>query len=212
MSFQIRISPDGLHAAAERQNSIAKMVNDVYERLGSLSSELNAAWDGGASRQALGAIAELRDTTEALAEGIGVGARKLNNIAQAFENLDEGDSLTFTAIVFDPGIMARCGGGMPSIKAFLLNFSGTMRIVPDAVRHVAEALMKLSSLVEDAGAQLNANMKVLSDEWEGKAYLKYAEETKELLKGIKKLNAAIEELAGRIRAAAIRYEEIDNMY
>ena len=209
MAIQIRVSPDGLRAAAERQRTIANMVQEINGRMGNLSSALNAAWDGSASQQALGAMVELRDATQAIAECIESGATKLNDLAQAFEFLDEGKSGAIPIVAkLDLKQFPMLTGTLRDI----LNFTGVVRIVPDEVRAVAGNLEDVCAEIVDALGRLRQNADALAGEWEGRAYQKYQVETEELAAGMKQVVKSVEEFADRIRFAATRYEEIDNMF
>lgn len=210
MAIQIRISPDAMRASATRQKSIAQKVYEINDRMGNLSSQLNAAWDGGASVQALGNLAELRDSAKDAAQFLDAGAEKLMNIAQAFEALDDGGT---------PTIMPFDINNFPLLKAipgiaieWILNFSGTVRIVPEEVREVGKELDVTANMVKDVAAQLTKHVKTLESEWDGRACDRYCAEMREDITSLKILASKLDDFAARVIKAANRYEEIDNMF
>lgn len=210
MAIQIRISPDAMRASAARQKSIAQKVFEINDRMGALSSKLNAAWDGGASVQALGNLAELRDSTKDAANFIDTGSDKLNAIAQAFETLDEGGAPVIVALDIANFPMLR--GVINIITEWMLNFSGTVRIVPDEVREVGKELDVLSNLVKEVAAELNKHLKTLDSEWDGRASEKFKADMQENIASLKVLSAKLDDFGARVIKAANRYEEIDNMF
>lgn len=213
MAFQIRVSPNALRESADRQRAISASLQELSSRMGALSTALNAAWDGGASIQALGAFAELRDATNAAADYVEDGASKLNAFAQAVESLDDGKPTIVPIARMDIGAITNLlKTPAPSLKGFLLAFSGALRIVPDEVREIAQQLEEVANNLEDDCAQLRNLVDKLANDWEGRAYQKYAEETSDAAAGFRRLAAEVHEFSDRLRTAAMRYEEVDNLF
>lgn len=211
MAFQIRISPDALRAAAERQKSVLSTIDETKSKMTAMISMLNQAWDGGASSQAIGTLEELRNLAGNLGEGANGGANKLESIAQAFEALDDGEDSPFVAVRFDDRITQLVGCPAPRPN-FPLVFSGSLRIVPDQVRNVATQCKQLTEVYVGIVDELRNSLNTLEGEWEGKSFLKFANECEELIKAFKRMANVLEEFADRIRTVATRYEEIDNMF
>ena len=89
MSFQIRINPQALRAAAQRRAQVQEATRECTAQLENMRNRLNAAWDGGASNQALESMDDIIESVKSLAEGTDVTANVLQAIASMFEELDE---------------------------------------------------------------------------------------------------------------------------
>lgn len=208
MAFQIRISPEVLRAAAERERAVAEAVISAKEKLGSMYSDLNAAWDGGASNMALNSLQTLRDGASQIADGVGDGAEKLNGIAAAFEALDNEGTLPGIAVMRPLDGALRILPGIP-IK-WIIGLKGELRIIPDEVRVVANRSRALADEMEQTAQELRAILKTLEDSWEGRAYSKFAEDTYEQINAFLRMAEQLNEFGDELHKTAVRYEELDN--
>lgn len=209
MAFQIRITPAALHAAAQRQRTVAETVAETSGILTSLAAELGEAWEGSASIQALNALDELRSVAGNIGDGAGNSAERLMGVAQAFEALDEGGPVS-VAVLWDRDRFIKLVGCPMPKPQFPLMVIDNLRIVPEQVRAVAAKCKQVSDTYAETAAELNNMISELGKDWEGKAYNRFAEETGELASAFKRLSNAVDEFADRIRMMATRYEELDN--
>lgn len=207
MAFQIRISPEVLRAAADRHRAVADAVSNAREKLGNMYSDLNAAWDGGASNMALNTLQQFRDAAAQLGEGTNEGAEKLSSIAAAFEALDNEGAIAPIAIVRKMGNLAALIGIPPK---WLIGLKGELRIIPDEVRVIGERSRALADEMEQTAHELRATLKTLENSWEGRAYSKFAEETYETINGFLKFADHLNEFGSELHRTAARYEELDN--
>ena len=60
MAFQIRIVPESLRSAAQKLKNIASKAGEAEGRITNLKQQLDAAWDGGASTDALSSLEDLK--------------------------------------------------------------------------------------------------------------------------------------------------------
>ena len=209
MAFQIRISPEVLRAAAERERAVADAVSNARERLGNMYSDLNAAWDGGASDMALNALKTLREGANQIGEGVNEGAEKLNSIAAAFEALDnEG---TIPTIAVRMGSLAGLIKTLPVIPAaWIIGLKGELRIIPDEVREIAQRSRVLADEMEQTAQELRSILKNLENSWEGRSYSKFAEDTYEQINAFLRFAEQLNEVGDQLHRTAARYEELDN--
>lgn len=206
MSFQIRINPQALRAAAQRRAQVQEATRECTAQLENMRNRLNAAWDGGASNQALESMDDIIESVKSLAEGTDVTANVLQAIASMFEELDE--TLSAGSAVAVPVYAKRIA--CPILPGFILRLSGNLRIIPDEVRESADMGREVSKRFTEAADEIWSQVQSLEDVWEGKSFNKFYDESKELVNGFKELSDAVDSLCTKLYVAAERYEEIDN--
>ncbi|MGM9603388.1 MAG: WXG100 family type VII secretion target [Faecousia sp.] len=207
----IRISPDALRAAAERQRNILSAVDETKTKMTSMTSELDQAWNGGASVQAIHTLQDLRKAADSIFDGLQDGASMLDGIAQAFEALDDGENSPLIAIRLDDRFNQRLGCPAPG-PIFSLAFSGQLRIEPDQVRDVAAQCNQIAEEYVGKANELQNSLSTLESDWQGKSFTRFANMSTKLIGAFKEISEALNEFANKIRNAANRYEEIDNMF
>lgn len=207
--FQIRVVPDALRGAADRFIGVLNVAGEAQDRVDSLIARLNEAWDGPASMKALQNFRELHSHTGDLYDGAKGLATKLQQIAETFETVDGGrpSIMQFVTVVErlqGLGAAARLLAGIENI------FGGSLRIVPDEVRSVAQECKQLSDSLASAAGEVNDIRADLANGWEGKSYDRFSNEADELRSAYKQYANALDQFADTIMVAANRYEELDN--
>lgn len=208
MSLQIRISSDALRSAAERQRVIQAGLDETTDTLGTQISQLRQAWEGNAGLQAAEILEELKKHAVKLLDATAYGASKLTGFCEMFEAIDKGEQISAFVSKFD--VLHIVGCPRPTLFPFYL--PGNVRIVPEELRVVATQCSTIAATYTEKADELRDLLNKLQNEWEGNAFNKYSEETLDLIAEFTKMADAIMEFADRIRTAALRYEEIDNMF
>lgn len=209
MAYQIRISPNALRAAAERHLTVTAAVDEATARLSNLVTALNAAWDGGASNEALSTMREIREAIANISEGTAGHADKLKRIAEAFEALDESGTPSGIAIMTDFTLPPLVGpGGM--LRKFNWFLQNTLRIVPDEVRQVADQCRHISNELQETAHKLKADVDGLAADWEGRSYDRFAAQSHEMIAAFRHGAERLDQFADTIARAADRYEALDN--
>lgn len=202
--MQIRVSPDGLRDVANVQQEVLNNVNVQISKMDEISGELRSAWNGVSGSQANNTFAGVKANCIKVADTIGDSISKLKSIADVFESVDaEGQG--FVIHTFPDGLVP-----MPVFPNFVLNLQGTVEIDTDRVRDIAEQCkIVLNTLTENSDAFSNT-LNGLSNIWEGRAFMKYQDEAKEIIKAFSVIVEDLSEFVPRIVNAANRYEEIDS--
>lgn len=210
MSFQIRITPAALYAAAERQKAIVNKISENTDLLSKLSSELESCWEGSTSIQALDSLGQIRREAKSLEEFAARSAERLTYVARAFESIDEDGGSVWTAV------QAKFDHLRPLIgilrPQFHLVVSDQLRIIPEQVRTVAYQIAEVGVAFADASAEMTEMANGLAQDWEGKSYDRFVNEAEDVINAIKNMAEAIEELSERIGKVADRYEELDSAF
>lgn len=202
--MQIRISPDVLRDVAKKQIDIINQIAEENTKLGALTSQLGEAWEGPAGAQAQNAFEEIRTGIKKVIDGAGDCTQKLIGVAEAFESIDSGENV-LAIKKFSTDLAP-----MPLRPTLVLSMSGMVRIDPDRVRDIAEQCKIISTTISENTNAYFESIGDLSNEWEGKSYVKYEEETREVIKALREIEDVMAEFISRIVNAANRYEEIDN--
>lgn len=217
MAGMIRISPDALRAAAERYMMVNATIEEAGARLKALASQLDASWDGGASRAALDKIQDLIVAVGDAAETSSGTSSMLKGVAQAFESFDAGNSSViapWSGVIDMLGrITLRCPpGGIGGILRALYHFDGSMRIEPDAVRAVAYGCKVVADDLREAAQEIIAQADGLASQWEGNAYNRFREQSNDIRASFMQIADHIDEFASETIESANRYEELDNTF
>lgn len=204
--MQIRVSPDVLRSVAKEQENIINNIAQETSKINDIGHQLGEAWEGASGAQAQNALEEIRTGIKRILEGAGDSARKLVSIADAFESIDSGEKvLAIKQFHPRPGVIP-----MPVMPNLILSMPGMVRIDPDRVRDIAEQCKAVSITISENSSAFSDSVKNLANDWEGKSYAKYEDETIEIIKALREIEEAIAEFISRIVKAANRYEEIDN--
>lgn len=206
MAFQIRISPAAVRAAAQRNHAIAEIIENTASELSALAAELGDSWDGGASIQTIDSLQEIRAAVGRVADGVHDSAEMLNGVAEAFESLD-GGSAAFSAVgIIKPRYMVGCPAPRP---VFALGVNESLRIMPEQVRIVAHKLRERAEMFAKTGNDYRATISALANDWEGNAYVRFADAATELAGAFPQIVELLDELSSQIITIANRYEELD---
>ena len=209
MANMIKISPEVLRAAAGKQETAAAQMEDLCIKLKVLTSNLEAAWQGNSGEEAANGLAELYDSTKKASRAVEASANKLKQIASLFEAVDEGsDQSIFAGAVSWLRDLIRPIIGTPAPR-FFIKVVTFLNIDPDAVRNVSGGLIEVSAALFEIRDIVTESTSGLANDWVGKAYTKYAEESATLVNSLDNLAEAVTEYAAKIRRAADRYEELD---
>ncbi len=204
--MQIRILPDALRSAAQKQQDIIGNIAEETSKITELSNQLSDAWEGTSGSQACNALEEIRTGIKNIIDGASNNARKLISIADAFESIDGGESNIAVQVLPLKALV------MPIRPAFSLSMPGLVRIDPDRVRNIAEQCKVVSNSLSDGVSTFTASVKDLGNNWEGRSYAKFEDETDEIIRAFGEIEEILTELISRIVNAANRYEEIDNSF
>lgn len=202
--MQIRVSPDALRSVAKQQESIIHNIAEETSKLSDIGNQLTEAWEGASGAQAHNALEEIRTGIKKTLDGTGDGVRKLVSVADAFESIDSGESV-LAIKQFPTGFIP-----LPIRPNLIWSMPGLVRIDPDKVRDIAEQCKVVLTSVSENTDSFADSIKGLADDWEGKSYLKYEEETIKIVKALREVEDNFSEFISRIVTAANRYEEIDN--
>lgn len=202
--MQIRVSPDALRSVAKQQESIINNIAEETSKINDIGNQLAEAWDGASGAQAHNALEEIRTGIKKILEGAGDSAKKLVSVADAFESIDSGENV-LAIKKFPTGFVP-----MPIRPNLILSMPGLVRIDPDRVRDIAEQCKVVLTSVSDNASAFADSIKGLADDWEGRSYAKYEDETTEIIKALREVEDGLSEFISRIVTAANRYEEIDN--
>lgn len=206
--MQIRIVPDALRNAAGAQRNIINQIMDDASKLKNIVNQLNEAWEGASGAQAQNALEEIRVGIKKILDGAEKSVSKISIVADAFERIDDGEmELIAPMKKFTPGVVP-----MPIGPGFALSMPGMVRIDPDRVRDLAEQCKVISISISDKAAQLDDSIRDLAMNWEGKSYMKYEEETREIIRALRMIEESMNEFASKSMLAANRYEEIDSSF
>lgn len=126
------------------------------------------------------------------------------SIADAFESIDNGDTARVVKELYK-GLMP-----MPIMPTLSVAIPGFVRIDPDKVRDIAEQCKAVLNSFSENTDTFADSIKGLADNWEGKSYSKYEQETLEIVKALREIADNFSEFISKIVTAANRYEEIDN--
>ncbi len=204
--MQIRILPDALRSAAQKQQDIIGNIAEETSRITELSNQISDAWEGASGSQACNALEEIRTGIKNIIDSASNNARKLISIADAFESIDGGESNIAVQVLPIKALV------MPIRPAFSLSMPGLVRIDPDRVRNIAEQCKVVSISLSDGVSTFTASLKDLGNNWEGRSYAKFEEEAYEIIRAFGEIEEIMTELVSRIVNAANRYEEIDNAF
>lgn len=212
MANMIRISPNALRAAAERHLTVTAAVDEATARLANLVTELNAAWDGGASNDALDNMREIREDIADIAKGTSGHADRLKRIAEAFEALDESSG---NPTIMPLNLVGRIASLIPIgpdgiLRPFNWFLHNSLRIVPDEVRNVANQCRHVSDELMETAMKLTADVDALSSDWEGRSYERFAADSRDMITAFKNCASRLVKLAETLNNAADRYEALDN--
>ena len=189
---------------ANRQENIINNIDEGIAKLGDLTNQLRDAWEGASGAQAYNALEQISSVIKRIVDGVGECTEKLVGVAEAFESIDNGENgiaIRKPSLGFIP---------MPIRPNFVLSMPGMVRIDPDRVRDIAKQCKDISvSISENTDAFFDC-IEELSNDWEGRSYVKYEEDAREVIKALRETEDAMEEFISRIMNAANRYEEIDN--
>lgn len=205
MAFQIRISPVAVRIVAQRHRAIAESIENTASEFSALVSELEDSWDGGASFQAIESLQNIRAAAGRVANGVSDSADMLTGVARAFESVDDGE-ISMAYGVIKPIHMVGCPAPGPM---FSLGINESLRIVPEQVRNVAHKLRERAEIFTGIGNDYRATISDLSNNWEGNAYIRFADAAMELTEAFPQIAELLDELAERIITIANRYEELD---
>ena len=211
MSVQIRIIPEEVRNISGTQQTIAETIGNSVEQLTSASSLLSGAWDSEAALQMIDFIEQVEKALKSLNSHVFEGSSRLVEIANLFENIDGNlDSPFSIAKMVSVNNVLMC----PMFRGISWNTSssGTIRIVPEDVRHVAELCDSVSTECHDISGQWNSTLEQLQAVWEGNAASKYYSTYSEVDSRLQDICDATDELANKLRLFADRYEEIGNMF
>lgn len=100
------------------------------------------------------------------------------------------------------------------IRAFIESFlaAGLVSIDPDAVREVAEQCRTLCASLRENADAFESSVNGLANDWEGNSYIKYGDESGQIVKAMREAESTFSEYITKIVNAANRYEEIDNSF
>lgn len=215
MAFQIRVSPDALRQSAEEILAVLNESEDFEQQINMASTQLEEAWTGPAGTNAVNLLRRLGEPLVRGKEALNEGANMLRAIAQRFEEIDNGEG-PFLVAKIDPRIFIMLGpdGKSPFGRDLIANFklsSGVIQVVPEQVRAASERCRALSERAKDLSAQVERISVNLQNDWEGNAYNRFSNDFSECKKFYIHFSEALDEFAAKIRFAADRYEEIDNM-
>lgn len=199
----IRVSPDALRNAASRQSDILSGVSDDVAKLDDIGNQLVDAWSGAAGASAYNAMGAVQKGIARTIDDSSKIISKLIDIANAFENVDNGE-FAFE-LKFPGGLLP-----MPQLQAFAFSMSGMIKIDPDRVRDIAEQCRVVMTSISERTDTFATSVTELANDWEGKSYLKYNDEAQDIVRALREYEDRIAEFVARIVNAANRYEEIDN--
>ena len=208
MGVQIRIVPDALRNAAEKQHMIANHVGVNRSELKQVIHMIDEAWDGPISEEIQDMLRNVGNILEELETCYDDNAQRLNGILEAFEAIDS-DEPRIRAVGLDR-VFHLVGCPKP---VFALSWKADrIRIIPDEIRLASERCREM----RDSFVELeDKTMDVIHDleaNWEGNAYNKYREQTEDTIKTLKDVQEFLAETADTMSKAAIRYEEWDNSF
>lgn len=210
MSVQIKIIPEEVRNIASTQQNIAETIGNNVEQLTSATSLLSSAWDSATASQMIELIEQIENALKSVNKQAFDGASGLVEIANLFESIDGNLDAPFGVVKrIDSVNMLKC----PSVGGISWNTSsfGTIRIIPEDVRHVGELCNRVSTECQDIADQWNSTLEQLQPVWEGNAANKYYATCREVGSGLQDIREAADELANKLHLIADRYEEIDNM-
>jgi len=210
--MQIRISSEALRSGAERHRTILTAIDDAASDLNAQVSLLRQAWEGNAGAQAVQTLEEIKNYADKLTEATGEGVNKLVGFCEAFEAIDQGEqsAIFFRTLPTKPFINL-VGCPCPTIQ-FPFFQPGSVRIVPEELRAVAAKCSAIADTYTVRADDLRNSLQILQNEWEGNSFNRFSEETMELVSVYTKIYEEIMGFSDRLRKAAMRYEEIDNMF
>lgn len=209
MAVQIRVVPDALREAADKQSGFANKMEELGQSIQSVISILDQAWDGTASRVLLESLQEVKKSSESTQECMKENAEKIRSVAQAFEAIDDNET-GFTPIRAVEFQLLRCP--RPSIIGNLVLKENSIRIIPEDVRAAAVRCSDVSQEYMDVRVMLQQSIEELKGNWEGNSYVKYSTECNEILSNLSEIDDVLSEISSKMRIAAMRYEEIDNSF
>lgn len=211
MAHQIRINPNALRAAASRQREIGEMVQEIRLILRNQAARLDMAWDSNSSSRAVNALMSSAAAVGHIGEAIAENSRKIDSVADIFENADKNAS----------------GSNGPRLNPDIINeaaqltrrsglASGLSITAEDGLSVDTQALRVVSSRCDDAADRLwdlSRNLESLMDtlaaDWEGRAYDRFAQDTQIMTDSLRRCTESLRETADQISYAAYRYEEMD---
>lgn len=210
MAILIRVNPEDLRTAAQKQTAMGEKLMATVRKMSDLYTQLNKAWDGGASSAALSNLRSLQNRTRMLSEKSDEAAQYLNYYASAFEALDAGEPISAKLSVLTRGGIA--GAALQSQFAPLIHvLTQELRIVPDEVRLVGSQLSRLAMESRVHGDQTAQILDQLAGSWSGRAYSVFSEQMQTLIGSFQSVYEDLEELSKQLKEAAERYEELDNL-
>lgn len=209
MAFQIRVSLGALREASNQMRAVANDSEEFQGVASDLGAKLGNAWDGVASDQSIEALESFRAAFQNGSQGLRDGADMLEAIANQFEAIDNGETIpiAYRLDILDYILPFGRGGLVFDLKLTTEN----IRIVPDEVREVAHRCDVLCKEVESISNRVETISRNLESSWEGKAHNRFLEKVTRVERFYIDLSQEIMELSSKIRFAADRYEEIDNM-
>lgn len=211
MAFQIRVVPDALRQSAEQMEQIKNENDQIYTRIKVISSKVDQSWDGTASEYMIEQLQELIQYPNKAEEEFERGRQVLQTIAQAFENIDDGENTPLIAVKIDPAVIAIVGPGGSLFGKPLPLSSGHIRVVPDGLREAAHEAQAVIEMSNEISGRIDKVLSELQSSWEGRACNRFSDNFIQLKEIYNHLTNALEEFSQKVNMAANRYEEIDNL-
>lgn len=211
MAIQIRVSPDALRQGAEEIRAMTNQNDVLNNGIQVLANKLDGAWDGSSSQQMVEKLLVLSKSSNSAREGMEEAAQLLEAIAQQFEQIDNGEAgIIATRVDFRPLTIVGPDGRVDFLQPIKLS-SGSIRVVPDELREVANESRQLMRVCDELENALNQIINKLQSSWEGRAYIRFSERFSEVKKFYVELAEMLDEFFQKIIFVADRYEEIDNL-
>lgn len=212
MAFQIRVVPDALRQSSEQIDQIISENDQIYSRLKVITSKLDDSWDGTASEFMVKQVRDLIQYPNKAKEGFEESKQVLQNVVQAFEDIDNGEGKKLVAIKLDPNHFIKVGPDGNPFSGKLPLASGHIRVIPDGLREAAHEAQSVTDITNEISTRIDKVLSDLQSSWEGKAYNKFSDRFSQIREVYNQLTDALEQFSQRVIAAANRYEEIDNLF
>jgi WXG100 family type VII secretion target len=213
--MQIRVITESVRSSAQQMRTVSQQLEEQSTTLKTIRSQIDAAWDGGASVQALSVIRELSTAATELSNQLSKAASAVEQFVQSIESVDAGGTtpvLQLMNLVTTIGPLVTCPPSRFDFPIFMPNSNTTVRVVPEELRSLATQCAAQAEEAENSGAQVQAILSQLQSDWEGNAATKFQEQLDSFPSSCTGLRDSLVTFSEKLTQAADRYEEIDNSF
>lgn len=208
MAYQIRFNSDATSVAVNKYDTIKERLENIYARMTNVENELDHAWDGAASEEAVREIREISNAVKGCAHAASQGMIALKSAMQMFSSV----SIIGGTVAYGEDLASRfiTVGARLRIPEIRFRSNKEIRINPQQVIALAHSYRTAAEEVEDIAQFHRSLLDGLQESWEGNAYQQFLDSFQNLDRMLMQIHDAAIGLSKEMVTIAERYQAIDN--